>query len=284
MKWRSGEVVKWPSQHLTLVKTNAICSIDRIHQLALTRLVGLVVVFALSLGHWATGPLPEVCAAGLPSLFRGVVVADSPQGVAVVSIEDYSQAFLAGLRPEDVVVQVDGRPVSTIDEFAALSQQMKGQAVRTNLVVLRNGQPRALELHLYSYPLLKTWNLAFIPDDEIRFVEPSAALDYWSRMGRGFESANQLDHALEAWLNALHNEPTNVGVAVHICELLAQLARQSLAVHQLAQAVKALQREIIMLQRLFDYSLTDDQLQSVKRQLQETVTTLKSVRQGSLEK
>jgi len=223
--------------------------------------------------------LAPAFAAQRPSLFRGIVVADSPQGVAVVTVEDSSQAFLAGLRPEDVIVQVDSRRVSTIDEFAGLSQQMRGQAVRANLIILRNGEPHALELHLYSYPLLRTWNLAFIPDDEIRFAEPSAALDYWSRMGRGFESANQPDHALEAWLNALHNEPANVGIAVHVCELLAQSARRSLASHQLPQAVESLQREVTMLQRLFDYSLTDDQLQTVKRQLQETVTMLKSVRQ-----
>ena len=36
--------------------------------------------------------------ANLPSLFRGIVVADSSSGVRIVSVEDGSQAFLADLR------------------------------------------------------------------------------------------------------------------------------------------------------------------------------------------
>jgi len=65
-----------------------------------------------------------------PSLFRGVVVADSPLGVRVVSVEDASQASQADLRPEDIIIRVDGADVGSIDAFAMFSEALKGRAAR----------------------------------------------------------------------------------------------------------------------------------------------------------
>ena len=46
------------------------------------------------------GSLVLLAAEGqLPSLFRGVVVAEGPVGVRVVRVEETSQAYLADLRP-----------------------------------------------------------------------------------------------------------------------------------------------------------------------------------------
>jgi len=64
-----------------------------------------------------------------------VVVADSGLGVRVVSVEEGSQPHQADLRAEDVIVQVDGREVHSIDEFAILSRAMKGRATRATVRV-----------------------------------------------------------------------------------------------------------------------------------------------------
>jgi len=211
-------------------------------------------------------------------VFRGVVVADSAHGVRVVSVEERSQAFLADLRPEDLILQVNHTPVRTIDEFATLSSQLKGVAVKATLVIVRNGDPRELVLHLYSYPVLRQWDLAFVPDDDLKFVEPRAGLSYWARMGRGYETVGDLEAALNAYLNGLHNEPTFVDAAFKVSDLLWQIAQQRIATGNIRDAMTALQAEVRLLHRLFEQPMTEEDLQRIKGQLEHTITLIHTYR------
>lgn len=244
-------------------------------------------------GQWKAGLLffllvtlhsSLVTAAALPSLFRGIVVANSELGVRVVRVEEESQAALADLRPEDIIVQVNDTALKTIDEFAEASQALKRRATKATVMVLRNGQPRELLLHLYSYPVLRAWGLQFVPDYDLRFVDPSAALVYWLRMARGFEGAGQLDQALNATLNALHHRPEDVDLAVHAAELLSRIARGSLvprdslrsqADTDRAAGMAAMQQATLVMERLFEHPLEAGQLKAIKSQLEATVATLK---------
>jgi len=213
-----------------------------------------------------------------PSLFRGVVVADSPLGVRIVSVEDASQAALVDLRPEDVLVQVDDTPVTSIDQFGVLSLALKGQAVTATLVVLRNGQPRQIALHLYSMPILRQWELAFIPQHDIRFAEPKTGVAYWERLGRGFEEAGNTEGALDAYLNALHNDPSRTPSALNATLLSWRLARQRLEARRLAEAITAIQQGTVLLEKLFNGPLTGEQLQAIQTELQQTTRALAGAR------
>jgi len=221
----------------------------------------------------------------LPSLFRGIVVADpadggtgSPRGVRVVSVEDTSQASLADLRPEDIIVRINDAPVTSIDEFAVTSRALQRSAIKATVLVLRNGQPRELLVHLYSYPILRQWSLSFVPEHDMRFAEPRAGVAYWARMGRGFETAGNLEQALNAYLNALHNDPTQVDVALKASELLWRLAQARLKDRRLPDALMAIQQGTVLLGRLFDHPLDDAQLQAVKSHLEDTLETLRIAR------
>ena len=216
-----------------------------------------------------------------PSLFRGVVVADSPLGVRVVSVEDTSQAYLADLRPDDVIVRVHGTDIHSIDEFGMLSLALKGRAVSTKLVVFRHGLPHEMTIHLYSYPILNEWGLSFLPEHDIRFAEGQTGVEYWRRLGRGFEEAGKPEEALDAYLNALHNVPTHFESAVQACALLLQISRQRLGRGELAGGVARLRQASQMLEHLFDFPLTDEQLAAVRGQLQETLRALRDVRVDS---
>ena len=213
-------------------------------------------------------------AAERPSIFRGVVVTDSPPGVRVVSVDAGSQAALADLQPEDLIVRVNGAEIHSIDEFAVLSGALKGRTVRATVVIFRNGQPLQLVLHLFSYPVLRAWGLAFVPDDELRFAEPRTGWVYWTRLGSGFERAGQRAEALDAYLNALHHLPTNLETAVKVSELSLLVSQQRLEGGALADGVSSLRQGILVMQRLFDQPLTAAQLEALKRRLQATLHTL----------
>ena len=219
--------------------------------------------------------LPAIAyAAQLPSLFRGVVVVDSPLGVRIVSVEEASQAHQADLRPEDIIVRVNDTEVHSIDEFAILSNTLKSHAVSATVLVFRNGAPVEIALHLYSYPLLREWHVQFVPDDEIHFAESQIGLNYWSRLGRGFEEAGKIDEALHAYLNALHNVPTDTATALKISELFSRVSQQRFAERSAGDGVAALQQALLVLERLFDDPLTQDQLEVVRRQLRDTLRAL----------
>lgn len=216
-----------------------------------------------------------VFAGTLPSLFRGIIVADSPLGVRVVSVEAQSQASLSDLRPEDVIVRIDGQAVRTIDDFAVLSQHLKGRSTKAAVLILRNGEPQELLVHLYSVPILRQWGLSFVPEHDIRFIDPSAAAAYWTRLSRGFRDAKDLERALNAVLNALHDDAANLELALQASDLLWAIARQRLTARHLPQALVAIQHGTTLLEHLFRQPLTDAQLQTVRTQLQDTLEALR---------
>ena len=231
-------------------------------------------VLGLIFGSWVLG-LGSAFAAQLPSLFRGVVVVDHPPGVRVVSVEERSQAFLLDLRPEDVVVQINGEAVKTIDDFAVLSQHLKGRSTKAAVLILRNGEPQELLVHLYSVPVLRQWGLSFVPEHDLRFVDPTAAVKYWTRLARGLRDAKDLERALNAVLNALHHDPDNLELAIQASDLLWAIARQRLAAQRFPQAFTSIQHATTLLQDLFHHPLTEAQLEQVRAQLQETLAALR---------
>ena len=216
-------------------------------------------------------------AAQLPSLFRGVVVADSPLGVRVVSVDDASQAYFADLRPEDIIVRIGTQEIHSIDEFATLSSALKGRIRTIPVLVFRNGAPRELTVHLYSYPILRQWGIEVVPDYDIRFAQPEVGLDYWRRLGRGYEDAEKPGYALEAFLNALHQVPTDIPTALKVVELSSRVSEQQLRERQLRNGIASLRQALTVMEKLFEYPLTDEQLETIKRQLQATLESLRHV-------
>lgn len=218
---------------------------------------------------------PSVFAAPLPSLFRGVVVADSPLGVRVVSVEETSQAYLADLRPEDLIVRIRDTEIHSIEEFAALSKTLQGHAMVATVLVFRNGAPREVRVHLYSYPVLREWGIEFLPDHDVRFAEPSVGSDYWMRLGRGFEEAGKDAEALNAYLNGLHNTPTDAAIAVKVAAIFSRTGQQRLREGALAAGLASLHQGMLVMEHLFDYPLTDEQLRVIKAQLQQTLQAIR---------
>jgi len=234
-------------------------------------------IFTLWFSPFTLHPSPTT-AEQWPSLFRGVIVADSSVGVRVVSVEETSQAFQADLRPEDVIVSVDGREVHSIDEFATVSTALKGRAVLATVLVFRRGAPREIRVHLYSYPVLQMWGLEFIPEHDIRFAEPRNGLEYWTRLGRGFEEAGKPTDALNAYLNGLHNVPDDSATALRVAELFASQGQEHLRTRRLVEGLASLRQAVVVFEKLFDYPMTDDELQRINHQLEETLQALRAVK------
>jgi hypothetical protein len=221
----------------------------------------------------------SLAAASWPSLFRGVVVADSPVGVRVVSIEPEAQAYQLDLRPEDLIVRIGAHEVHTIEEFGALSMALKGRVTAVEVVVFRGGGPRTLRLHVFSVPILAAWGIEVVPDHDIRFAQSAIGRDYWTRLGRGFVEAGKPAEALDAYVNALHNVPDDREMAAEVARLSLRVGQQRLRARAFPEGIAALARATTLMQRLFDAPLSEPQLQAMKQELQATLEAFRAARQ-----
>lgn len=72
-------------------------------------------------------------------------------GAYVVSIEEFSVAEKAGLRPGDVVIKINGTSITTMDELNAIKNECQiGDEI--TLTIVRDGQEKELKLTLMEQP------------------------------------------------------------------------------------------------------------------------------------
>lgn len=72
-------------------------------------------------------------------------------GVYVKSVEDFSPAEKAGIKPGDVIIKADGKDITTMDELTEIKNSHQIGETMT-LVVTRNGEERELSVTLEETP------------------------------------------------------------------------------------------------------------------------------------
>ena len=211
----------------------------------------------------------------MPSLFRGVVVANAAPGALVVTVDEESTAYAGGLRQGDIILLINGASVASIDDFAAQSRRMTGKTTEATLQITRGGRPVELLVSLFSQRLLEAWGERFVPNLELRFRDPQAGYTYWWSEGQRIARDHRTSLAIEALETALHYQPEHADAALALAEQWNLLAQARLADHRNDQGVAALQHAVNLYQRLLAKGVTAEQLTQVKTQLQQLVGTLK---------
>lgn len=88
---------------------------------------------------------------------------EKPEGVIVSRVVENSPAAKAGLKPQDIVVEFNGRPVKSVTQLTSLvSASDPGTTVR--LTILRDGKRKTVEVKLGERP--KEEELAEAPGEE----------------------------------------------------------------------------------------------------------------------
>ncbi len=97
----------------------------------------------------AAGPLMNMVVAWGVLILVFLLGIPTPQ-VRIEGIASDSPAAQAGLRPGDVVLALDGTPVSTVEEVRALAQSRRGQTV--TLRIRRDGAEREVSVYVRPNP------------------------------------------------------------------------------------------------------------------------------------
>lgn len=91
-------------------------------------------------GHEGSGALAGLVVRELTADFaRRFGLDDSEQGVVVVKVETGSRIYEAGIRPGDVILQINQKNISSLEEYRKAASKLKAKE-RTLLLVRRKGQ------------------------------------------------------------------------------------------------------------------------------------------------
>ena len=140
----------------------------------------------------------------------GVSIQNAEGGLLISSVLDDSPALEAGLEPGDMILAVDGTPVSTIEEGTALIGGQEGTAVRL-LIRRTNGQEVEMELVRRAVIVPTTVQYTFTEDGR-------AGLVVCNSFGEGtaehlMEAMTQAPDTLNAWIIDLSANPGGTSTA-----------------------------------------------------------------------
>jgi tetratricopeptide (TPR) repeat protein len=216
------------------------------------------------------------------NLFSGLAVAqgDSPSGgVKVVEVRPGCPGERAGLREGDLVIEVDGQKVKTLQEFVSLSKAMKDKSTEANIQLIRKGKLQNLLLISYSDVVFKEWKeKAPVPPESKMggvslfqyYVEKGKANLEGNKLGGSFEGRlDKGEEAIKYFFYALHYNPTAVEVVLLIADTYMGMARAGLENGKPALAVENYSKAASLYEKCSKRHVSEKELELILAHLQE---------------
>jgi len=93
----------------------------------------------------------------------GVFIEESPKGVKVTEVEEFSAAYSVGILAGDVITKVNGVKITNVEELQREIGKSKPGDL-TEIKVKRNGKNKSFEVRLHGQPkMMKAFN--FVPEE-----------------------------------------------------------------------------------------------------------------------
>ncbi len=168
------------------------------------------------------------------SLFSGLILSEKKEGLKIVGVQAGSPGHDAGLRADDILLEIDGKKVRTISTYVIISREIKNKKVEVSLVILRKGVEYDVDITAYSVPIYKHWNEKISKPTELPKGLTSTPYVYW--VGKGYRSLKKItdkesfdskvtnyNTALRSLLNAWHYGPESIDAALQIAGVYHKL-------------------------------------------------------------
>ncbi len=170
------------------------------------------------------------------SLFSGLILSERKGGLMVIEAQEGSPAYNAGLKTGDVVVEVDGKKVKSIEEYVNISRELKNKKVETTLTIRREGVLYDAVIRIYSIPIHEQWDQKVTKPIELPKEVTQSPYEYWSSKGRmtlkkfgktaPFEENVEIcNEAIKYFFNSLHYQTDSINTALLIAKLYHELGK-----------------------------------------------------------
>ncbi|MBI5124674.1 MAG: PDZ domain-containing protein [Planctomycetes bacterium] len=229
----------------------------------------------------------DVCASGL---FSGLVVSQGDSasgGVKVVEIHSGCPAERAGIIAGDLIIEIDGQKIKTLDEFVKTSKARGDKDMEAGLVLIRKGKLQNLRVVTYSEIIFKEWREKVPPPSQSSigglslfqyYMEKGKAKLGENKAGGTFETKLARDEeAIRYLFYALHYNPTEVGVAILIADTYMDMARLYLKNGRTPLAVENYGKAANLYEKCSRKHVAEKELELILAHLQEVAKELISL-------
>ncbi len=161
------------------------------------------------------------------SIFSGMIFSEKKGGVKIVEVQSGSPGFDAGLKSDDIVLEIEGKKVKSLPDYIKISREIKNKKVEASLVILRKDIEYDVTIKIYSLPIYQYWKEKVAKPIPLPRGLTNTPYIYW--VGKGYRALTEqasnkpidvkianYNKALEYLLNALHYRPESIDTALKI--------------------------------------------------------------------
>jgi membrane-associated protease RseP (regulator of RpoE activity) len=238
-----------------------------------TRFYFLFLTITISLGIFTSPAFAQ-------SIFSGLILSEKKDGLKVVDAQKGSPGFDAGLKVGDIILEIDGKKIESLDDYIKISKKVKGKRVETTLTVLRKGVLYEAVIRIYSIPVYQHWNQKITKPKELPRGLTNSPYEYWigkgnrtlkiSKITASFESkVKTYNEAINYLYYGLHYQPESIDTALQIAKAHHELGSLYLNNGNIKDGTKNYKNSIKLYVNCLKKTQKEDYLKPILNNLQE---------------
>ncbi|MDR4503979.1 MAG: PDZ domain-containing protein [Candidatus Scalindua sp.] len=237
------------------------------------RLLFVIIIVILSIGTGASTLFAQ-------SLFSGLILSERSNGLMVVGVQNESPVYNAGLRVGDVVLEVEGKNITKLEDYVEISRKIKKEKVEAYLTILREGIKYEAVIKVYSIPVYQSWKEKVAKPAGAPRDAKGKPYDYWFSKGKRSLIASEsgatfnlkerhYNEAITYLYYGLHYQPDSIDTVLLIAEACHKLGNLYLNRNMKEDSIKKYKNSLRLYTGLFKKTQKEEHLKLILSNLQE---------------
>lgn len=214
------------------------------------------------------------------SIFSGLVLSEKKEGLKVVDVQKGSPSFDAGLRAGDIILEIDGKKIESLEDYIKISREARDKGVEATLTVLRGGVLYEAIIRIYSIPVHQHWNQKVAKPKELPHGLANSPYEYW--IGKGKTALKESERTMPFKLKAetykeainylysgLHYQPESIDTALLIAKTQHELGTLYLNNGMINEGIRNYKDSIKLYTSCLKKTQKEDHLRLILKNLQE---------------
>ncbi len=214
------------------------------------------------------------------SLFSGLILSEKNDGLNVVDVQKGSPGFDAGLKVGDIVLEIEGKKINSLDNYVKISRKIRNEKVEVSLTIFRKGIRYEAVIKTYSIPIYQNWNEKVAKPTGTPQKLKVSPYEYWvgkgnralqkSKTQETFETkVTNYTEAIKYLYRGLHYQPESIDTALQIAKSYHTLGKLYLNNGIIKESIKKYKNSIRLYTYCFEKTQKEDYLKLILTSLQE---------------